>query len=192
MRGAPVTWRNGHGKGAGVPRIEVLPADELPKAQAVGADPIATGRDAAGKLRSSAAAKAMAKLPRRSRFLPRKLACDPRFEPHNRRRLEWQRKRVAELQVAHGGVSHGVGAMLNSAAWLYAGGEFAAELAAEAADFELFKVASALTSTARQHELAAWELCAREAHARPADPATAHRRLADAFGAPALGEKGSK
>jgi hypothetical protein len=74
---------------------------------------------------------------------------------------------MAELQAAHGGVSHGVGAMLNAAAWLYAGGEFASELAAQSGDIELFKQASTLTSTARQHELAAWELSAREAQARP-------------------------
>jgi hypothetical protein len=73
---------------------------------------------------------------------------------------------MAELAGAHGGVSHGVGAMLNAAAWLYAGGEFAAELAAETADLDLFKVAASLTGTARQHELAAWELSAREAEAR--------------------------
>ncbi len=159
--------RTGHGNGAGSPRVEVLPPDELPAAQAAASDPLATGRDAAGKLRNSAAARALAKLPRRSRFVPRTLACDPRFEPHNRRRLEWQRKRMVELQTAHGGVSHGVGAMLNAAAWLYAAGEFAAELAAEKGDLEGFKQAATLTSTARQHELAAWELSAREAEARP-------------------------
>lgn len=162
-----MSLRKGHGTGAGVPRVEVLPPDELPPVQAAEADPLTTGRDAAGKVRSSAAAKALASLPRRSRILPRRLACDPRFEPHNARRLEWQRKRMAELQAAHGGVSHGVGAMLNSAAWLYAGAEFAAELGAETGDLELFKLAATLSATARQHELAAWELSAREASARP-------------------------
>lgn len=160
--------RTGHGIGAGSPRIEVLPPDEQPAAQAAGADPLSTGRDPKTKrLQTAEAARAMAKLPRKSRFLPRALACSPRFEPHNARRLEWQRKRMAELQTAHGGVSHGVGAMLNAAAWLYAGGEFASELAAESGDIELFKQAASLTSTARQHELAAWELSAREAQARP-------------------------
>ena len=159
--------RKGHGNGAGTPRIEVLPPDEQPAAQAAGADPLETGRDSAKRVRTTAAAQALARLPRRSRFLPKKLACDPRFEQHNARRLEWQRKRMAELQAAHGFVSHGVGAMLNAAAWLYAGGEFAAELAAGAGDMDGFKSAATLTSTARQHELAAWELAAREAQARP-------------------------
>lgn len=34
-------------------------------------------------------------------------------------------------------------------------------------DADLFKQASQLAQTARQHELAAWELAAREAQARP-------------------------
>ncbi len=169
--------RTGHGNGAGTPRIEVLPPNELPKAQAVGPDPLQTGRDPKTKrLQTSEAARAMAKLPRKSRFVPKALACNPRFASHNVRRLEWQRKRLAELHTAHGGVSHGVGAMLNAAAWLYSAGEFAAELAAESGDIELFKSAASLTSTARQHELAAWELSAREAQARPKTSAIANLR----------------
>ena len=56
--------------------------------------------------------------------------------------------------------------MLASAAWLYSAGEFGAEMAAEVGDVELFKTAAALTSTARQHDLAAWELAVREGQAR--------------------------
>lgn len=175
-----MTLRTGHGNGAGAPRIEVLPPDEQPWPQAVGAAPLATGRDAAGRITSTATARALAQLPRRSKFIPKKLACDPRFEPHNARRLEWQRKRMAELAAAHGGVSHGVGAMVNAAAWLYAGGEFAAELAAETGELDLFKTAATLTSTARQNDLAAWELGAREATARP--PVDPHRAMLEAFG----------
>ena len=173
-----MTLRTGHGNGAGTPRVEVLPANEQPQAQAVGPDPLVAGRDSRKRVRTTDAARALAKLPRRTRYVPRTLALDPRFEPHNQRRLEWQRKRVAELHTAHGGVSHGVGAMLNAAAWLYAGGEFAAEQAAMAGDVELFKVAASLTGTARQHELAAWELAAREAQAKPRDTmAELDRRL---------------
>src|SRR6478609_11199968 len=59
---------------------EVLPANEQPQTQAVGTDPLAAGRDAAKRVRTTAAAKARAALPRRSRFVHRKLARDPRFE----------------------------------------------------------------------------------------------------------------
>ncbi len=56
--------------------------------------------------------------------------------------------------------------MLAAAAWLHAGSEFAAELAAEAGDLEGFKVSATLSATARQHDLAAWELAVREGKAR--------------------------
>jgi hypothetical protein len=57
--------------------------------------------------------------------------------------------------------------MLASAAWLYAAGEFAAELGAEKGDVESFKAAANLTATARTHDMGAWELATREAAARP-------------------------
>jgi hypothetical protein len=145
-----------------------MPADEQPFSSTAEAVPLDAGRDDRGRITSSATARAMAKLPRRRDLVPRHLACDPRFEAHNRRRLEWLRKRRTELADATGGVSHGVGAMLASAAWLYAAGEFAAEIAAEHGDLDHFKVAASLTSTARQHDLAAWELAVREGAARPA------------------------
>ena len=111
-------------------RPVVAPADEQPFAPAGAAAPLVR-RGSGGRVADSAAARALAKLPRRGSFVPRKLACDPRFEPHNRRRLEWLRKRRTELAAMTGAVSHAVGAMLASAAWLYAAGEFAAEMGAE-------------------------------------------------------------
>lgn len=160
-----MTIRKGHGNGAGVPRIEVLPADEQPFAPPGAAAPLVT-RDDRGRVVSSAAASAMAKMPRAGVFVPRDIAVAPGFEIHNERRKRWLRKRRLELHEATGAVSHGVGAMLASAAWLYAGGEFAAEQAASTGNVDLFRTAASLTSTARQHELAAWELAVREAEAR--------------------------
>lgn len=173
--------RNGHGTGAGGPRIEVMPPNEQPYAPAGSTAPLRTGRDSAGRVRTAEAARALAKLPRRGAFLPRKVSCDPRFEVHNGRRLDWLRARRGELMDATGGVSHGVGAMLASAAWLYAASEFAAELAAEKGDAELFKTSSGLSATARQHDLAAWELATREAEARRSANVNPHRALAAAL-----------
>ena len=76
-----------------------------------------------------------------------------------------------------GGVSHAVGAMLASAAWLYAAGEFAAELGAETGDVDSFKTAATLTATARTHDMGAWELATREAAGRPRSPADAQADL---------------
>ncbi|HEX3343622.1 MAG TPA: hypothetical protein VHS09_03575 [Polyangiaceae bacterium] len=105
-------------------------------------------------------------MPRRDRYVPRAFACDPRFEVHNRRRVDWTRRRRQELHEMTGGVSHAVGAMLAAAGWLYAAGEFAAELGAEKGDLEMFKSAATLTATARTHDMGAWELATREGQAR--------------------------
>jgi hypothetical protein len=112
------------------------------------------------------AARALARMPRRSAYIPRKFVCDPRFEVHNRRRVDWIRKRRQELHELTGGVSHAVGAMIAAAGWLYAAGEFASELAAASGDVDLFKSAATLTATARTHDMGAWELATREAEAR--------------------------
>lgn len=161
-----MTLRKGHGNGKGSPRVEVLPPDEQPFAPADRAAPLVT-RDGRGRIVDTASARAMARMPRAGVFLPRDITCAPGFEVHNRRRRVWLRKRRQELHEATGGVSHGVGAMLASAAWLYAGGEYAAELAATSGDVDQFRTAATLTSTARQHDLAAWELAVRESAARP-------------------------
>ncbi|MEO8904394.1 MAG: hypothetical protein ABI627_22990, partial [Polyangiaceae bacterium] len=143
--------------------VEAPRADELSPRQAAGPDPLSSGRDAQKRVRTRAAAVALASLPRRPRQVPREIAVDPKFAQHNRRRVEWLRKRLAELQAAHGSVSHGVGAILGAAGWLHAAGEFAAEQAAAEGNVDGFKLAGTLTTAARGHELAAWELCAREA-----------------------------
>lgn len=150
-------------------RPVVLPGDEQPFAPAGAAAPLVR-RGAGGRVADSAAASALAKMPRRARFVPRHIACDPRFEVHNRRRLEWLRKRRTELATMTGGVSYAVGAMLSAAAWLYAAGEFAAELGAASGDVDAFKAAANLTATARTHDMGAWELATRESAARPRDP----------------------
>lgn len=144
--------------------VEVPPHEETPAVPAaVAAAPI---ERVGGRVASSEAAAALARLPRGSTFAPRKLVCDPRFVPHNRRRLAWTRRRRAELAESTGAVSSGVGAYLVSAGWLFAAGEFAAELGAEKGDLGAFKMAAQLTQTARQHDLAAWSLAVREAAAK--------------------------
>src|SRR5580658_8459071 len=107
-------------------RPGVAPADEQPFAEPGAAAPVVRRGDR-GRVADTDAARALARMPRRDRFVPRRIACDPRFEVHNRRRVDWARKRRAELYAMTGGVSHAVGAMISAAAWMYAAGEFAAE-----------------------------------------------------------------
>lgn len=143
----------------------VSPANEQPRVSAAAPAPL-VARDTKGRVRDSAAARELAKRPRRSRYLPREIACSPGFEIHNRRRVEWTRRRMAELTEMTGAVSHAVGAMVACAGWLYAGGEWAAERAAETGDLDLFKTSASLTATARTHDMGAWEIAVREADAR--------------------------
>jgi hypothetical protein len=156
--------------------IDVARADELPFSQSAAAAPIDAGRDERKRVRTPEAARALAQLPRRGRFVPRRIAVHPNFETHYRRRLEWLKHRRVELHNATGAVSAGVGAMLNAAAWSYAAGECASELAAAALDMELFRMAANLTTTARQHDLAAWEMAVREGQARGDDEGADLRR----------------
>jgi hypothetical protein len=95
--------RNPHGAGASVdpttPRLERTPPDEQPYPPTALADPIAAGRDRKGRVTTREAASALAKLPRRHDVLPEAIACHPDFERHYRRRLDWRKRRGAELDT---------------------------------------------------------------------------------------------
>lgn len=80
----------------------------------------------------------------------------------------YRKTRTRELAICHGYVSSGASALLASAAMALAASRYLYEQAATAGDdmFEQLKTASRLADSARQNELAAWELCAREAVAK--------------------------
>ncbi len=159
-----MTWRTGHGNGKGSPRIEVMPPDELPSASPAIADRperTADGRFAKGNV-----------VARAQRVRPGPLGgvdtSDPRFRPFKAWGRRYAGHRRAELAKAHGGsISAGVGAIVESAALALAASRFAQHLGAESGDVDLMKRSADLGALARQHELAAWELAAREATARP-------------------------
>lgn len=160
-----MTLRKGHGTGRGVPRIEVLPADELPPVT-----PALTVRPERGPdgrfLPGNTAARSQ-----RVRPGPRgtgALKADPAFAVYERWGKRYAAHRRGELAKAHGGaISAGVGALVESASLALAASRYLAALAAQTGDAELFKRSSALANDARQNELAAWELASREAKVRP-------------------------
>lgn len=174
-----MTLRSGHGTGAGSPRIEVLPPDELPSATP--SLPVRPSRDAAGRFvrgNTEGVAKRVKPGVRGSLGIDK---ADPRYKAFARWGARYGAHRRRELALAHGGsISAGVGAIVESAAQAMAASRFVQSLAAESGDAELFKQAAALASTARQHELAAWELAAREAQARPKTNAIAQLRASAA------------
>jgi hypothetical protein len=146
-------------------RPAVAPPNEQPYVEAELSAPV-IDRAPDGRIMSATAARAMAKLPRRGAFVPRKIATDPRFEVHNRARGEWFRKRRKELIEMTGGLSQSVQAMLSAAGWLYAAADFACERGAETGDLDWFKSAATLSATARTHDVGSWEIAVREGAAR--------------------------
>jgi hypothetical protein len=92
--------------------------------------------------------------------------CAEVYQRHYENGVAWLKGRMAEHKLAHGQVSRGVGAMLNAARWMYASAEFAAEQGARTCDAEMLHTSAKLGATARQHELAAWDLATKEAALR--------------------------
>lgn len=88
----------------------------------------------------------------------------------------YKKVRAKEYFQAHGFVSAGVGALLSASALALSGSRFIYEIASGAEIFpeergqlgmpQLLKLASSLSDSARQNELSAWELCARESVVR--------------------------
>src|SRR5687768_6742078 len=168
-----MTVQRSHGR----PYPLVLPPDELPSVTpsfSARRERTPDGRFAAGNT---------VQRDKRLRPGPRGLVgverCSDAFRPFARWGARYGAHRRRELASAHGGsISAGVGAIVESAAMAMAASRFVQSLAAESGDAELFKQAAALASTARQHELAAWELAAREAKAKPPGNSPLDRLLA--------------
>jgi hypothetical protein len=177
--------RTGHGSGAGVPRIEVLPADELPTGVPGDArvespaDRLERGKFAPGNSLARLGGHArkgktrlaermgLAKLPEGSAFKPYKAAA-----------VSFRRAQCAELARNVGGGICGPApsSLVASAALQLAWSRFLSDAAGETGDADMALKASKLADASRQNLLAAQELCALEAKARPrrnADPLAA-------------------
>lgn len=149
----------------GQPYPLVLPPDELPPAS-----PSETARPERTRDGRFAQGNTVARS-QRVRPGPRGLVgvdtCASAFRPFARWGARYGAHRRRELGEAHGGlISAGVGAIVESAALAMAASRYLDHLARQSGDPDLFRQAAQLGQTARQHELAAWELAAREADAR--------------------------
>ncbi len=180
--------RKGHGKGAGVPRVEVMPADELP--DAVPAPSVQLTRTRDGRIADSATAREMGRRGalvrnRRVRLVDSlglaKLADDAAFAPYRSAADAYVKHHIAELaKVAGGHVGPGPSTMIASAALQLAASRYLFDRFASTLDPSDAKAASSLADAHRQNALAAYELAVREAQARPrraADPLAAWRDL---------------
>jgi hypothetical protein len=175
-----VTLRTGHGTGAGVPRIEVLPADELPRGvHAPEHVPSTDERRPDGRWTpgASTAQREGGRARRSATRLARRLglaelADDAAFAPYRRAAVDFRRAHCRTLAATVGGGVCGPGpsSIVASAAWQLAASRFLFDQGSAAGD--AFKQASQLANDSRQNLLAAHELCAREASARPRPPGT--------------------
>lgn len=165
-----MTLRTGHGRGAGSPRIEVLPADELPAG--VPADARAESPSDRGERGKFAEGNSLAASGGRARSGHTRLArrlrlgetfADPRFEPYAAAARGFRRAHVTGLARTVGGGHCGPApaSIIASAALQLAGSRFAFEVLGDMA------LGSRLADASRQNLLAAHELAAREAAARP-------------------------
>lgn len=94
----------------------------------------------------------------------------PEFRPFARWGNRYAARRREELARPYVAVSHGVGALIDSAAMAMAGARFLFWRAAQFADPEALHSASRLAEQARHHELAALDLASREAELGVAAP----------------------
>lgn len=174
-----MTVRTGHGTGAGVPRVEVLPVDELPAGVPAEArvespsDRGEAGRFAPGNGLARVGGQARkGKTRLADRLGLRALASGSDFAPYKASAVSFRRAQCAELarNVGAGVCGPGPSSFVASAALQLAWSRYFSDEAAETGDSDLALTASRLADASRQNLLAAHELCAREAEARPKAP----------------------
>jgi len=175
-----MTLRRGHGAGAGQPRIEVMPPDELPAGEpgptraAIPADRGEQGRFARGNTLAAEAGRANAGKSRlASRLGLATLPAGAAFGRYRAAASSFRRAQCAELARSVGGGHCGPApsSLVASAALQLAWSRYIGDLAATTEDAsaaaDLALRASRLADASRQSLMAAHELCAREAMARP-------------------------
>jgi hypothetical protein len=172
-----VALRSGHGTGKGVPRVEVLPPDELPHGvrgpSQVSARcerrPNGTFARGARTVQSAGGRATRGTSRLTTRLGLSTLADGDAFVPYRRAAATFRRVQCAELARSVGGGQCGPGpsSVVASAALALAWSRYFSDLAASTGDAELAMRSARLGETSRQHLLAAHELCAREARARP-------------------------
>ena len=173
-----MTLRTGHGKGAGQPRIEVLPANEqpqpVPATQAAPTGPV--NRRSTGTIADSETAKRIGArggmvTQSRARLLSAlglaKPAADSAFATYRDAGDAFVAEHQAALARCAGGVvGPGPSSIVASAGLQLAASRFLSDRAAATGDAKVFAQASALANDSRQNLLAAYELAVREARAR--------------------------
>lgn len=180
--------RAGHGKGKGTPHVELCKVEDLPAGVPAPAR-LAPLRDAAGRLQAGPGTKALAARGGKAAHESRQLAAllslwdapeGHPYAPYARLAREWRDAHITRLAETVGGgeVGPGPASIVSSAASALGASRWLADLGAQSGDAKMLLDASRLADASRQGLLAAHELCAKEAQARPRDPVSdLHARL---------------
>ena len=138
-----------------------LPPDEQPPADP---GPLPIERDARGLFKKG---NTIGNRGRRSKAHKEEVT-DPDLLPFDKDRRRYARSRLRELHAAFGRMpSEAVRELVECAASAYMKHWFCDWKIARTGDVELMKLSVRFSETARQHELASWELAAREAKVAP-------------------------
>jgi hypothetical protein len=187
-----MAWRNGHGRGSGVPRIEVLPADEqAPPDPAKPARP-PVRRHANGKLADKASAAELGRLgglakAERTRLLSSlglvSLSVNDAFYAYENAGEAFAEKHMQTLaDMFDGKCGEGPMSIVKTAGIQLAASRFFYDLGKQTGDAKMLGEASRLGDASRQNILAAYELQSREAAARRASKSDDHDSLASVLG----------
>lgn len=185
--------RRAHGKAAAlgaVAVVEVSPPDELPAGVPAPARP-APSRDATGKLKPGAGTSELARKGGRARHESRQLAAllglwqppeGHAFAPYARLGREWRDSYMQTVSQTIGGgeVDEGAALILSNAAVQLGASRFLFDQGAKKRNAKMLLDASRLADAARQSVLAAFEIAARSAKARPPDDGDLTQSMLDA------------
>jgi hypothetical protein len=169
-----MTLRKGHGTGAGVPRIEVLPADELPEPLPAAPPPLARREN--GTIADSASAKALGAKGGYAKATKKKLLQgmglahvmdDNVFKPYYAAAQAWLEATIEIYAAMCGGmVGPGPSALLGNAAIALAFSRYLTDKAFSSQDETMARQAIRYWDAMKQQKLAAYELGIREAKMR--------------------------
>ena len=154
--------RSGHGNGAGVPRVEVRPADELPAPVPA---PLAVTGGQGQRRADGTADQEFAKLLGRLGGLAKSSG----FAPYQQLAADFTAQHIVALAAMAGGkVGPAPSSMVASAGLQLGASRWAFDRGAKRRDPALLKLGSSLANDSRQNLLASYELAVREAEARKA------------------------
>lgn len=165
----PDPIRTAHGTGAStILRVEQPPLDEIPPLNAAETERALAERERRGRPFEPGNRAAVGRKPALCVMgLPIGTA-DPRYRRAARKARNWTQRRIRELATMHGNqLGAGPSGALANAGLALAASRVLYELASETLDAKLFQQAADLADKAKQQELFAVGLAAREAAGRP-------------------------